>query len=192
MNFSIVTCLNYNKAIGWKNTNSLIFYIFGYLCYVRELTKHTYNNKKNIIVMGRKTWDSLSLYNQFEGKYICVITSNYIKLNEKYKDKENFQCFPDIEQFLYFANSNNDLFNNTFVMGGKSIYEDFLQRDLIKTIYLTEIETQNHLGDVFFPISYIDNFNDKKSISYKNIMALNNLENTIINLDYSRKIYERR
>ncbi len=61
-------------------------------------------------------------------------------------------------------------------MGGKSIYEDFLQRDLIKTIYLTEIETQNHLGDVFFPISYIDNFNDKKSISYKTFMLVSSLD----------------
>ncbi|MEX0595894.1 MAG: dihydrofolate reductase [Candidatus Paceibacterota bacterium] len=191
MKFNAIACINYNNAIGWENSNDLIFFIQGELEYFRKTTIKSYDNKMNIIIMGRKTWDSFKYKKPLPGRYNCVISSDADKLNEQYKDEKLFKSFPNIECFMNFSKQNEDCFNDVFVIGGKTIYEQFLKTDLIDRIYLTEIETMNSLGDVFFPINYVKNFNMTASTSYKDITVLNKLDKSILNLDYSLRIYDK-
>ena len=99
MKFNIIACINYNKAIGWKKTNNLIFSITGELASFKKITTEVlhYNDTNipmNIIVMGRKTWDSLPPNKPLLGRYNCVISSNFKELNQKYKENklEKYTC----------------------------------------------------------------------------------------------------
>ena len=92
---------------------------------------------------------------------------------------------------MKFADNNKENFNETFVIGGKSIYEDFLKRQIIDKLFLTEIETTNYLGDVSFPIGYLVGYYLKNCQQYKDIQAINNLDNTKMMIDYSVRVYEK-
>lgn len=193
MKFNIIACVNYNRAIGWKQTNNLIFHIPNELALFKKITtqNNSNNDKMNIIVMGRRTWDSLPPIKPLPERFNCVISSNYENLNDRYKDKINFKAFHSIECFLKFADNNKENFNETFVIGGKSIYEDFLKRQIIDKLFLTEIETTNYLGDVSFPIGYLVGYYLKNCQQYKDIQAINNLDNTKMMIDYSVRVYEK-
>lgn len=196
MKFNIIACINYNKAIGWKKTNNLIFSIPGELASFKKITTEVlhYNDTNipmNIIVMGRKTWDSLPPNKPLLGRYNCVISSNFKELNQKYKENKNFKAFFDVDSFLKFANNNKRRFNETFVIGGKSIYDDFFKRNIINKLFLTEIETRNYLGDVMFPSKYLVGYYLKSCSHYTNVIAKDNLNKSNINLDYTFRIYEK-
>lgn len=190
MKFNAIACINYNNAIGWEKSNDLIFYMQSDLQYFKKITSNVTNNKLNAIVMGRKTWDSLNC-KPLPNRYNCVISSCSQTLNEQYRDCKLFKSFPNIESFMHFAKQNEQQFNDVFVIGGKTIYDQFLKNNLIDAIYLTEIKTINNLGDVFFPINYINNFHITSSSSFKNISALNKLDKSLINLDYDLTVYEK-
>ncbi len=191
MKFNIIACVNYNKAIGWKKTNDLIFNIPGELSYFKRITTQTSNDKMNIIVMGRKTWDSLPGIKPLAGRYNCVISSNYEDLNEEFKDKPNFKAFHNVDCFVKFAKNNKNNFNETFVIGGKSIYDEFFKKNIIDNLYLTEIETKNYLGDVMFPNKYLVGFYLKSCSHYTNVKAINKLDKISTQLDYTFRIYEK-
>lgn len=190
MRFNIIACINYNKAIGWKKTNGLIFNIPGELSNFKKITTNTPNEKMNIIVMGRNTWDSLPDIKPLPGRFNCVISSNFENLNEKYKNKPNFKAFNNIDCFLNFTKNNENFFNQTFVIGGKSIYDTFLKKNIIDYLYLTEIETVNYLGDIMFPTRYLCGFYLKNCQYYEDILVINNLDNIKSRINYTFRIYE--
>jgi dihydrofolate reductase len=191
MKYNIIACINHNRAIGWKNINNLIFNIPNELAVFKKITTKTTNDKMNIIVMGRNTWDSLPDTKPLIDRFNCVISTNCEKLNEKYKDKPNFKAFHSVDCFINFANNNEKYFNETFVIGGKSIYDVFFKKNIIDKLILTEIETKNYLGDILFPDKYLCGYYLKSCSHYANIKAINNLDKTPIVLDYTFRIYEK-
>lgn len=191
MKVNAIACINHNNAIGWKKSNDLLFYMQSDLQYFKKITTNITNSKLNIIIMGRKTWDSLKCKKPLPNRYNCVISSCFELLNEEHQDSKLFKSFPNIESCMTFVKENEEQFNNVFVIGGKTIYEQFFKNNLVDKIYLTEIKTINNLGDVFFPINYINNFHMTSSNSFKNISALNKLDKSLINLDYDLTVYEK-
>lgn len=193
MKFNIIACVNYNRAIGWKQNNNLIFHIPKELALFKKITMQgdANNDKMNIIVMGRRTWDSIPGPKPLPGRFNCVISSNHEVLNKNYKDKANFKAFHNVDCFLNFADNNQTHFNETFVIGGKSIYEDFFRRQIVNKLFLTEIETVNYFGDVAFPVGFLVGYYLKNCEQYKDIQAINILDNIKITLDYSVRVYEK-
>ena len=58
MNFSLVVATDLNRGIGLKG--DLPWRLKGDLAYFRDLTSKTLDpNKKNVVIMGRTTWDSI-------------------------------------------------------------------------------------------------------------------------------------
>ena len=191
MKFNIIACINYNKAIGWKQTNNLIFNIPGELALFKKITTESHNDKMNIIVMGRKTWESLPNTKPLTGRYNCVISTDFKQLNEKYKSARNFKAFHNIDTFVKFARMKERHFNETFVIGGASIYDEFLRKKIIDTMFLTEIETKNYLGDVMFPQKYLVGFYLKYCSHHTNVQCVNNLDNKRLALDYTIRTYQK-
>ena len=193
MKFNIIACVNYNRAIGWKYSNDLIFHIPRELALFKKITtqKSISSDKMNIIVMGRRTWDSLPDIKPLSGRFNCVISSNYETLNKNYKDKHNFKAFRNVDCFLNFAYNNKTHFNETFVIGGKTIYEDFLRRQIINNLFLTEIETINYFGDLMLPVGFLAGYYLKNCQQHNDIAAINTLDNRKMVLDYTVRLYER-
>jgi dihydrofolate reductase/thymidylate synthase len=87
----------------------------------------------HIVIMGRLTWESLPMeLRPLSGRTNVVITSDTIH------DNEPHHVFLDIDDCIaFFSKSYKPM--TKFVIGGASIYRQFLQRNLISRIYLTKI-----------------------------------------------------
>ena len=92
--------------------------------------------KGSTVVMGRKTWDSLSK-KPLPGRVNCVLSRSAIQL-------EGAQVFSDTDKLLEFtANAEGKV----FVIGGGEIYRQMLP--YCDEAYITRIY-ENFGGDVFF------------------------------------------
>jgi len=191
MKIIVIACINYNNAIGWKESNSLIFHISGELQAFKKLTSDTIDGKSNIVVMGSNTWNSLPrkpLMNRMN----CVISSKYVKYNEENKGYKNFQSFPTLQHFMNFAKDNQSIYNDIYVIGGSSIYQYFLQNNLVDYLYLSKIDTPNDFGDIFFPKVDYSLFEEIYKESFRDINAISSKENTntIINYTFKKLKYK--
>ena len=103
----------------------------------------------NIVIMGRKTFDSLG-QKPLPGRMNYVISNDASKLSQVYFNNQNVQFFRTPKACKELI---KDLYSTAevkiFVIGGESIYKEFLP--LASRIYATYIETEIEGGDTFFP-----------------------------------------
>ena len=128
----------YCKGNGIGKNNALPWYIPQDLKHFSNLTK---GNNNNMIVMGRKTWDSLPrkpLPNRF----------NAILSNHLFIDNETTKTFNSLSQVVDFSRENG--YQTLWVIGGAEIYKMALKLDIVDEIHVTEIN-EEHECDVFFP-----------------------------------------
>jgi len=82
--------------------------------------------KKNAIIMGRKTWESLP-NKPLKDRINIIISSNPKKLENEI-DKETTFCFNNIDEAFSYC-ENNLLIDKVFVIGGKSLYDICLSNE---------------------------------------------------------------
>lgn len=122
---SLIVAYSKNKVIG--NKNRIPWYIPNDLEYFRKLTLN------QIIVMGRKTFDSIK--QPLKDRTNIVLTRNN---NLKIKDCIIMHSIAEVLRN----------FRNFFVIGGEEIYKQFLP--VADTLYITLVDF-NFEGDRFFP-----------------------------------------
>ena len=103
---------------------------------LKNFKKITLNS---VIIMGRKTWDSLP-FKPLPNR------RNIILSNKKRKDVE---AYDSIDKCLNVLESEG--IKNLFVIGGHSIYKSFYSKASILHLTMVNIETDGI--DTFFPIS---------------------------------------
>ena len=159
MNISMIAAIGKNNELG-KN-NDLIWKIKDDMKFFKETTMG------HPIVMGRKTFESLP--NILPGRKNIVISKSDI-LNSK------IEVYKSIGEFLI---ANKDIEEEFFIIGGASIYSQFLE--LANKLYLTEIDSECKGADVYFPTFNKTNW-DKTILS----------ENSSDNLKYRHALYKRK
>jgi len=127
----IVACCE-KQGIGYKNT--LPWHFKKDLKYFAKLTKGTGNNA---IVMGKNTWNSLPR-RPLPGRDNLVLSTTL--------DGDN--CFKNIKQLKEHINNKN--YDEVWIIGGSQIYQQFIEDNDVKRIYLTNVE-RNYECDTFFP-----------------------------------------
>ena len=126
--FSIIAAVGKNNELGKKG--DLIFHIKEDMQFFKETTTgHT-------VVMGFKTWESLP--KKLPNRKNIVVSFEEIEGPD--------ECITDLVQFIKDNENTNE---EIFVIGGGSIYAQFI--DHAKRIYLTEINGEDSEADVFFP-----------------------------------------
>ena len=95
------------------------------------------NDEPNILIMGRKTWESMDCKPLFK-RTSFVISSNYENLNQKKLSNTIF--FPDF--LSAYIESNYRLNSTIWVIGGKQIYDTALKHWACDKVYWTEIKGQ--------------------------------------------------
>ena len=126
--FSIIAAVGKNNELGKKG--DLIFHIKEDMQFFKETTTgHT-------VVMGFKTWESLP--KKLPNRKNIVVSFEEIEGPD--------ECITDLVQFIKDNENTNE---EIFVIGGGSIYAQFI--DHAKRIYLTEIDGEDSEADVFFP-----------------------------------------
>ena len=145
--FSIVAALDADLGIGKNGT--MPWYLPGDFKHFKELTLLTHApSKKNAVIMGRKTWESIpEKFRPLAGRVNVVIT------------RTSTISFPDgvirvdsIDDALGALSEPpfGDAIESVFVIGGARVYTDALQHSLCRTLFLTHICGQFNC-DAFFP-----------------------------------------
>lgn len=147
----LIVAVDKNFGIGYKNNlltkNPIDMKFF------KEMT----NN--NIVVMGRKTFESFPNQEPLPNRINVIITRN------KSFYKENCIIFNSIEDFIkskYFT-------KNTYVIGGEKIYTQLI--DYCDDLYITKMEN-SFICDTYFPANKLDNFilkQESELLNYKDI-----------------------
>ena len=143
MGVNIIVAYCNGNGIG-KN-NALPWYIPQDLKHFSKLTK---GNNNNMVVMGRKTWDSLP--RKPLPKRFNAILSNHLII-----DNETTKSFKSLSQVVDFSRQNG--YETLWVIGGAEIYKMALALDIVDEIHVTEIQ-EHHDCDVFFPEICKDSF----------------------------------
>lgn len=136
--FKAIACINSKNAIG-KDGN-LLYHIPSDLRNFMRMTT------RNVVVMGKKTFLSLPHSSPLKNRVNVIITHD-----------EDFSI--DQNESTYIVHSVEDavelcetLFSDKewFVIGGASIYKEFIDKGLVDEMRLTTVEDDAD-GDVYFP-----------------------------------------
>ncbi|HLF18002.1 MAG TPA: dihydrofolate reductase [Candidatus Omnitrophota bacterium] len=145
--FSIVVATDTNNGIG-KN-GQLPWHLPGDLKYFRELTSKTKApDKKNAVIMGRKTWESIPpKFRPLAGRINIVLTKNKdLEVPvEVYKAQDFDQAFEILEKAPLM-----DLVENIYVIGGAKTYQEALKKPECQKLYITQV-LHSFSCDAFFP-----------------------------------------
>lgn len=129
-----------------------------------KLTEHN-NAKKNMVVMGRKTWDSIpTKFRPLTGRINVVLSTNEEFLKNNPEKQNEFYSLKDVDSVFKLADNLDGVLHEIFVIGGNQIYQEFLSKypSQCKLIFLTHIEKEFE-SDVFFetPKSFVPIFVSK-------------------------------
>jgi dihydrofolate reductase len=114
------------------------------------------------VIMGRKTFESLN-NKPLKNRTNIVLTSNPISINKKFYDN-SFGPFivTDINTSIKVASAFN---NEIMIIGGESIYNQFMDSNLVDRIYISKINN-NERGNKFFEIKDVSKWEEKESKQY--------------------------
>ena len=161
-----------------------------------------YECQKNVVVMGRNTWESLpSSVRPLPNRFNIVLSSKNKFLDS---DKVDFTTTSFQNVLSYLEHQKNNFENSKiFIIGGEVLYTDILNNfsHLITHLYITEIFA-NYTCDKFFPeidnnlfkISKVSNFKNENNINYRYLVYsnVNKISDFYINKEekqYSDLIY---
>jgi dihydrofolate reductase len=125
----------HDQQLGIGKDNQLPWKISGDMSHFRQLTtKVTEANRKNIVIMGRKTWQSIpQKFRPLPRRYNIVLTSDC----QSKGDESTFFC-GNFDQALKLIGEMS--FENCFVIGGGQVYRQALLIEQFDLIYATQIE----------------------------------------------------
>lgn len=138
MNYNIIVATCNDNGIGSNNALPWNFISED----MKSFSKLTKGKGNNAIIMGANTYKSIGrpLPNR-----VNIILSNSI--NEENEEK-NIYVFKNIDSCIQFCN--DKCFDEVWIIGGESIYTQFLELNYIEKIYKTEINKKIEC-DTFFP-----------------------------------------
>jgi dihydrofolate reductase len=142
MKFSLVVAMDKNRGIGING--QLPWHLSADLKYFAKLTKTTKDsNKKNAVIMGRKTWESIpDKYRPLPDRHNIVLTRN-----ENYDLPDGVTRAHSLDEALEMAKASQD--ENVFVIGGGNVFGEAMKHEECTTFYVTEI-LKNFECDTFF------------------------------------------
>ena len=138
----LILAADLKNGIGIKG--KLPWQLPGDMKHFRYTTIKTENDQyRNMVLMGRITWDSLPLNRRpLKARKNVVVTKN-----KDFKAGEGVTVVHSIEQAIQAA---DDRVADIFVIGGAKIFEEFMKKQRVDGIYLTRIKKEFKC-DTFFP-----------------------------------------
>lgn len=149
--FNIVVALDSRNGIG-KN-GQLPWSLPSDLKHFKEITTRTESpQKKNVVIMGRVTWESIpSQFRPLPNRINIVLSRNLsMPLPEGVLKADHFT---NIQGFL---EKHLIDFESVFVIGGQQIYQESLKSLQCNKLYVTHVAGDYHC-DTFFP-AFADQF----------------------------------
>ena len=187
MNFHLIVAVCKNNGIGING--NLPWRIKEDLAYFSKLTK---GNGNNAVVMGRNTYDSLPKH--YLDKRDNFIISSTLFMDEETSGGEKIKTFKTIIElinYLQYISLNFNLgskkYDDIWVIGGSSIYDQFIEMGLIDKCYITYIDKEYSCDTFFNHLTIFNNLNTNQNNTDNN-WTLSNKETIItknnIKLDF--------
>lgn len=158
----IVAYQRKDRGIG-NEENSIPWYISEDLKYFKDQTSKKENPKEtNVLIMGRKTWESIPENRRALNERSCYVVSN----NESPEFKTYVEGFTDttlvrdLDKTIALVTNLPNV--NVWVIGGSNIYEQLINNFSLSEIYVTEIYTkkgEEYECTRFFPEINTERFN---------------------------------
>ena len=145
-NFSIIVAFDSQYGIG---KNGQLPWSLGLdLKHFKEITTAVTNPaKKNAVIMGRKTWESLpQKFRPLPGR-VNVVLSKKGLLNLP----SGVLCAPSLDEAL--NQLTGPIIENVFVIGGQQIYAIALEHPLCHRLFVTHVQGDYGCDALFPPIS---------------------------------------
>ena len=173
MNIIVALCnkrgIGLNNKIPWNLSSDLKYF--------KKVTSFSNNPLlKNVVIMGRKTWESIPCkFRPLDNRINIVLSKN--------KDlhlEGAFVCdsFNDINNILKQIDNVN--MNNIFIIGGDSIYKQAIINKNVKKLYITEIYNKYEC-DTYFPyipdhfkLISVSPFKQEQNIHFRYLVYINN------------------
>ncbi|XP_043791586.1 dihydrofolate reductase [Apis laboriosa] len=144
LNLNLIAATCEGMGIGVKGT--LPWKLKSELAFFTSVTTNTKNaNKKNVVLMGRRTWESIPKeYRPLKNRINIVLTSQSLDYgNDVIVCKSIPHAFEVIEKI-------KDRIENIWVTGGSSVYKAAMESPNFYRLYLTRIKKYFEC-DTFFP-----------------------------------------
>lgn len=151
------------KNWGIGNNNKLLTRIPDDMKFFKEITTN------NIIIMGRKTFDSIN--KPLPNRINCVVTSKTDSMKHIVDDNYYLMSMDYVKENLLSIFSMHD-YLDVFVIGGGQIYKELLP--YCDKIYVTKINYAFENVDTYFP--NIDNIPEWEMESASEIKEYNSIE----------------
>ena len=144
--FSIIVALDKEQGIG--KDGGLPWNISADLKHFKKITtKVSSEGKKNAVIMGRKTWESIpQRFRPLKNRINVVLTRNESLIFPQ--DVVNAKDFDDA--FYILGEKIFNSLENIFVIGGEQLFNEAIKQPQCKNIYITHIE-KTFDCDTFFP-----------------------------------------
>ena len=167
LKINLILCKAKNNVIGINN--KLVFKITDDLLFFKNITTTT-DDRKNIVIMGYNTWNSIS-NKPLKNRINIIMTRDKTKINQ-IDNVYAFNNFPELFRWLF---KNDILYNRIFIIGGEQIYNEILTkyRTFINYIYITDIDTEFHSSK--HKLSYFNH--ELKDFSFNEIKKLKIINN---------------
>jgi len=147
ISFSLIVAMDLQRGIGKAGT--LPWHLPGDMKYFKTLTTKTERpQKQNIVIMGRKTWDSIpQKFRPLCDRINLVLTR---RQNPDFPPTVLFADSLEKGLRLFQASSYQEKIGDIFIIGGEEIFEVALKMPACKKLYITHIH-HTFDCDTFFP-----------------------------------------
>ena len=150
--FSIIVAIGKNREIG--KGNKLLWHIPEDLKNFKEITTG------KTVIMGRKTFESIG--RPLPNRKNIVLSKNGDK--ESFEQK-GIELYQNLENLISdYKNSEEEI----FIIGGEQIYREFMQKGLVRRLYISYIEFSDSEADAYFPEIDYNNWKIIKEKNYDN------------------------
>lgn len=145
INLIVAVDVNHGIAQTQKESNSsnIPWNIKQDLNHFRNLTMNTeIPTNINVVIMGRKTYENIpSKHRPLTGRLNMVISKSLTNFSETHSAEElpNLKFFDNIETCFQYINDIKHI-ENVFIIGGCSLYNQFLENKNYDYLYLTQID----------------------------------------------------
>jgi len=141
--YRIITALSKNRGIGYRG--KLPWNIRKDMNFFKNTTSTVLNKKKlNAVVCGRTTWESIP------PKFRPLPNRLNIVLSSSMPEEENVIVCRNLDEVHDYIYQNRKKIESTYVIGGTSVYKQFLDNDLVSDVFFTEID-KDYQCDTFMP-----------------------------------------
>lgn len=159
----IATIVAIDKNYGIGSKGDLLAHIPEDMKNFKKITTN------NIVIMGRKTWDSLP--NKPLQNRINIVITSYANPQYSYSNNTVF-CNMDFVKSFLSSNKFLRFYNNVYIIGGGKIYKELLP--FCEQVYITKILHEYEDVDTYFP--NIDNMPEWEMTSESEIKEHNDLQ----------------